>query len=165
MGSTIKIALLVLISCSLSFCASKQDNQMKFPQEIVAAYYQKTNSVEGQVPNGIDFYIEFNIPLQEGIILDKVYFKNQEAKLEKEDKYTFKAHFNQFPASYDLVLDSDPLKEYGNKAHSITQPKFELQSTEAVLEYSKNDKTFFYKIKAIKERPMIPNPSGIKPKK
>jgi len=138
---------------------------MDFPQEIVAVYYQKTNSVEEKVANGVDFYIAFNKPLEEGIILDKVHFKNQVAILQKEDKYTFKAHFNQNPANYDLVLDSDPLKEYGNKAPIIIQPKFELEPTEAVLEYSKNNKTFFYKIKAIKERPMIPNPSGIKPKK
>jgi hypothetical protein len=64
----------------------------------------------------------------------------------------------------DLILDSDLLKEYGNKLPVIAKPRFDLQSNEAVLEYRKKNKTFFYTIEAIKERPMIANPSGIKPK-
>jgi hypothetical protein len=59
-------------------------------------------------------------------------------------------------------LDSNPLKEYGNKA-PIEKLKFDLQFNEAVLEYSNHNK-LFYKIKDVEERPVIADPSEIKPK-
>lgn len=159
-----KIVVLILMTGSLSFCASKQNNQMDFPQDIVAAYFQKINTGGGQVRTGNDFYIEFDKPLKKGIALNKVYFRNQAAILEKENDRIFVAHFYDAPTSQDLILDSDPLKEYGNKAPVIAKPKFDLQPTEAVLEYREQNETFFYTIVAIKERPMIANPSEIKPK-
>jgi hypothetical protein len=57
----------------------------------------------------------------------------------------FCLHFYEFPINQDLVLDSNPLKEYGNKA-PIEKLKFDLQFNEAVLEYSNHNK-LFYKIK------------------
>ncbi|WP_143031836.1 hypothetical protein [Flavobacterium gillisiae] len=165
MGSIKKLVFLILIAGSLSFCASKQTCQMDFPQEIAAVYFQKVNSGEGQVAPRTDFYIEFEKPLAKEIVLDKVYFQDMVGVVEIESDTTFVAHFYQDSTDHDLVLHSDPTKEYGNKAPIITEPKFDLQRTEAVLEYRKREKTFFYKILAIKERPMILNPSGIKPKK
>ena len=47
---------------------------------------------------------------------------------------------------------------------TIEKLKFDLQFTEAVLEYSNHNKTFFYKIKDVEERLMIADPSEIKPK-
>ena len=42
-------------------------------------------------------------------------------------------------------MDSDSLKEYGNKAPVIEKPKFDLKPNEALLEYKKNNKTRFSK--------------------
>tara|TARA_R110000868_G_scaffold74688_9_gene216006 strand:- start:24263 stop:24784 length:522 start_codon:yes stop_codon:yes gene_type:complete len=165
MGSIKKLVFLILIAGSLSFCASKQTYQINFPQEIAAVYFQKVNNGEGQVASRTDFYIEFERPLAKGIVLDKVYFQNQIGVVEIERDNTFVAHFYKDSTVHDLVLHSDPTKEYGNKAPIITEFRFDLQPTEAVLEYRKREKTFFYKILSIKERPMILNPSGIKPKK
>lgn len=165
MGYIKKIVFLILMTGSLSFCASKQSSQMDFPQEIAAAYFQKINTGGRQVGTGIDIYIEFEKPLNKGIVLDKVYFRNQAAALEKENDVIFVAHFYDAQTNQDLIVDSDSLKEYGNKAPVIVKQKFDLQSNEAILEYRKQNETFFYTIEAIKERPMIPNPSGIKPKK
>jgi hypothetical protein len=164
MGYIKRIVVLILMAGSLSFCASKQNNQMDFPQEIAAVYFQKINTAEGQGGAGNDFYIEFDKPLKRRISVDKVYFRNQVAILEKENDSIFVAHFYEAPTNQDLILDSDPLKEYGNKAPVIVESKFDLKRNEAVLEYRKKNKTFFYTIEAIKERPMIANPSGIKPK-
>ncbi|PKH66727.1 hypothetical protein CXF59_12455 [Flavobacterium sp. ALD4] len=164
MGYIKKIVVLILMTGSLSFCASKQNSQMDFPQKIAAAYFQKINTGGGQVGTGNDFYIEFEKPLKKGITLNKVYFRNQVAVLEEENDRVFVARFYDVPTKQDLILDSDSLKEYGNKAPVIAKPKFDLQPTEAVLEYRKKNETFFYTIEAIKERPMIANRSEIKPK-
>lgn len=153
-----------MIVFGLSYCGTKQNNQLDFPQEIAAVYSQKRNVENGQSLFGTDFFIEFVKPLEEGIFLQKVYFRNQETKVIKENSSVFVAHFYPMQANHDFILDSDSLKEYGNKAPIITQPKFELKSTEAVLEYKIKSKTFYYKIIGIKEKPIIVYPSRNKPK-
>lgn len=159
-----RVLILILSASSLSFCALKQNNEMDFPQEIAATYFQKINSNQGDAEVAFDFFIVLDKPIEQGTFLDKIYFKNQIGIVEKENDRTFVAHFQEVELKKDLILDSDSTKEYGNKAPVISKPKFELEPTEAVLEYRNNNKTFFYRIKGIKERPMIPNPSGIKSK-
>ncbi|NGY36654.1 hypothetical protein FQU23_003910 [Flavobacterium sp. XN-5] len=159
-----KVLVLILSAFSLSFCALKQNNEMYFPQEITATYFQKINSNQGDAEVAFDFFIVLDNPIEQGTFLDKIYFKNQTAIVEKENDRTFVAHFQEVELNKDLILDSDSTKEYGNKVPVIMKPKFELEPSEAVLEYRNKEKTFFYKIKGVKERPMNPNPSGIKPK-
>lgn len=158
------VLVLILVASSLSFCALKQNNEMDFPQEIEAVFFQKVPTDQSDAGTAINFYFLLNNPLKKGIILDKIYFKSQTAVLEEENDSVFVAHILLGSVNQDLILDSDSSKEYGNKPPVISKPKFELEPTEAVLEYTNNDKTFFYKIKGVKERPMIVNPSGIKPK-
>lgn len=164
MGSIKKLVFLILIACNLSFCVSKQHNQMDFPQEIADAYFQEW--IGGQVPSGrgVDFYIKFKKPLPKDIVLENIYFQNQKTVLETEDNQSFVAHFYQLATKHDLILDSDPLKEYGNKAPVITKPKFDLKRNEAVIEYKKANKIFYYKMLSVKEKPIIAYPSENKPK-
>lgn len=164
MGSIKKLVFLVLIACNLSFCVSKQHNQMDFPQEIADAYFQEW--IGGQVPSGkgVNFYIKFKKPLPKDIVLQSIYFQNQKTVLETEDNQSFVAHFYQLATKHDLILDSDPLKEYGNKAPVITKPKFDLKRNEAVIEYKKANKIFYYKMLSVKEKPIIAYPSKNKPK-
>ncbi|CAM2854400.1 hypothetical protein [Flavobacterium frigoris] len=164
MGYNKKIWVLILLAGSLSFCASKQENKIDFPQEIAAAYFQKINTGDSQARAGNDFYIEFDKPLKKGMALDKVYFRNQVAILEKENDSVFVAHFYEAPTNQDIILDSNPLKEYGNAAPVIVKPKFDLKPNEAILQYKKKNKTAYYKITSVKEKPIILYPSGIKPK-
>jgi hypothetical protein len=158
-----KVWFVVLTSCSLSFCASRF-HQFSFPQTIAAAYYDKTTDLKGEIETGCDLYIELEMPLIKGVVLDNLYFQNQVSAVEQQSSTIFVAHFDEELSSQDFILDSDTLKEYGNHVPVITKSKFELLPTEAVLEYKNQNKTFYYTIKAIKERPMIANPSGIKPK-
>ncbi|TDE06761.1 hypothetical protein [Flavobacterium hiemivividum] len=159
-----RVLVLILSAFSLSFCALKQNNEMDFPQEIAAAYFQKIDNNQADAKVAFDFFIVLDKPIEQGTFLDKIYFKNQTAIVEKENDRTFVAHFRKDTTNQDLILDSDSTKEYGNKAPVVVKPKFELEPAEAVLEYRNKEKTFFYKINGVKERPMIPNPSGIKPK-
>jgi hypothetical protein len=76
---------------------------MDFPQEI-AAVYQKINT-ERSSWNRNDFYIEFEKPLEKGIALDKVYFRNQAAILEK--RMIGFCHFFA-PTNQDLILTAIP---------------------------------------------------------
>jgi hypothetical protein len=54
--------------------------------------------------------------------------------LNRQQKVFFVA-FSSNPTNPDLILHKDRLKEYGNQAPVIRRPKFDLKSTEALLEY------------------------------
>jgi hypothetical protein len=142
----------------------KQEFQMEFPQEIKSVYFQKWIGGQEGTRSGMDFYIEFKKPLSKEIKLGKIYFRNQESNLEEVTKNTFVVHFYQKNRIPDLIMDSDSLKEYGNKAPVIIKSKFDLKPNEAVLEYKKMDQTLFFKIVNPKEKPMIAYPSINKPK-
>ncbi|MBP6182367.1 hypothetical protein [Flavobacterium sp.] len=142
----------------------KQELQTKFPQEIKSVYFQKWIGGQQETGSGIDFYIEFKKPLSKEIKLNKIYFRNSETNFEEVSKNTFVAHFYQKNINQDLILDNDSLKEYGNKAPVIIKPKFDLNPNEALLEYTENHKTIFFKIMNPKENPTIADPSINKPK-
>jgi hypothetical protein len=154
--------LLFLLGTGLTFCAMKQELQTEFPQEIKSVYFHKW--LDGEKGSRFDFYIEFKKRLSQKIRLKKIYFKNQEMTLKEVSKNIFVAHFYKKNINQDLILDSDSLKEYGNKAPVILKPKFDLNPNEALLEYTENDKTLFFKIMNPKENPTIAYPSINKPK-
>ena len=146
------IGVLFFTAISLTFCAMKQELQTEFPQEIQSAFYQKMKN--GNESSGTHFYIEFKKPLETNIKLEKIYFHNKESLVSEITKNTFVSHFYQRNKKEDLILDSNPAKEYGNKAPVIQKSKFDLKPNEAILEYKKDDKTQFFKITNLIEKPL-----------
>ena len=165
MKTYLHILFFLLIVISLAFCAAKEDLQTRFPQKIKSVYYQRGIGAQEQAGNGTNFYIEFYVPLSKDIQLAKIYFQNQEASFEQVNRTIFVAHLYSKNRIPDLILDSDSIKEYGNQAPIITKPKFALKPTDALLEYKSNGNARFFKVKNPKEKPMISDPSMIKPKK
>ena len=139
---------LFVISISLTNCAVKQEFQSEFPQEIQSVFYQKAGN--GNQAEELYFYIEFKKSLVTTIKLEKIYFHNQSAAVNKVNKNTFLAIFND--KKQDFILDSNPANEYGNKVPSLEKFKFDLKRNEAVLEYKKNRKKQFFKITDLKEK-------------
>ncbi len=137
----------------------KQELQTEFPEEIKTVFFQKWIGGQEETGSGTDFYIEFKKPLSKNIKLEKIYFRSQAANLKELTKNIFVAHFYQQNRIPDLILDSDSLKEYGNKAPVILKPKFDLKPNEAVLEYKKMDQPQFYRITNLIEKPKITHPS------
>ena len=142
----------VITAISLTFCAMKQELQTEFPQEIQSVFYQKVK--KGTESSGTHFYIEFKKPLAANIKLEKIYFHNQESLVKEITPKDFTAYFFQSSKKEDLILDSNPAKEYGNKAPVIQKSKFDLKSNEAVLQYKQDNKTLFYKISNVREKPL-----------
>lgn len=143
----------LMVICCLSFCASKDGFQTKFPQEFALVYSEHwTGGVRG-AGGGIHFYMEFKKPLTSDILLEKVYFQDLEAKVQRKSQTVFEANFTQQYKDPDLISEDD-----GNQASGIVKPKFELEENQAVLEYKENNKTMFFKINNIKEKPMIAYP-------
>ena len=142
----------VITAISLTFCAMKHELQTEFPQEIQSVFYQKVK--KGTESSVINFYIEFKKPLAANIKLYKIYFHNQESLVQEITPKDFKSSFLQSNKKEDLIMDKNPAKEYGNKAPVVSKSKFDLKSNEAVLEYTKDGKTLFYKIANVLEKPL-----------
>lgn len=136
----------------LTFCVSNHQRQMDFTQEMIQVYYETVVESNQMEAVKFNFYIEFEERLSEEICLQKVYFRNHQALIEKVSDTKYVAHFPQTAVLQDFILDNDSRREYGNKAPIIVKPKFELSEDEAVLEYRKNNETNFFKLIGINEK-------------
>ena len=156
---TIILLFSIFLTQNCNQKAGTMELQEKLPSAIEEVYYQKWIGGQEQTGSGIDFHIQFKSALPLNITLKKVYFQNQEAVFQSEDTINFTARFHQKPNS-DIILDSDPQKEYGNKPPEIKNKKTNIQPNEAILEFVKNDKSFKIKIQNIKEKELLAYPSA-----
>lgn len=135
-----------------------------FPQKIKEVYYRKTKDGSVDKQTGTLFSIQFEKKISSSILLQKVYFHNQEANFQTKTKNTYVAYFPRRMNRQDYVMDSDSLKEYGNVPPVLSRSKFTLKENEAVLFFLKNGNPYYYKLGNVKELPMIVYPSMNKPK-
>ena len=151
--------LVIFLTQNCNPKATTIESQEKIPAEILEVYFQKWIGGQEQTGSGTDFHIQFETTLPKDVELKKVYFQNNEANFEEQDKTTFVAHLKFKPKS-DIVLDSDPKKEYGNKAPEVKNKNLNLQPDEAILEFVKNKKVVKIKIQKIKEKEIVAYPSN-----
>ena len=144
------IGFILLLSVSLTFCGVKHEFQAEFPQEIKSVFYHKKLQSENKDSSYLQ--IEFKKPLLKSIALKKIYFRNQEGVVKEITPRQFKAYLTVSDSGEDFIMDRDSAKEYGNKAPVISKAKFDIQWNEAVLEYTKDHKTYFFKMTNIIER-------------
>ncbi|MBC8883702.1 hypothetical protein H9X57_10990 [Flavobacterium piscinae] len=130
------IVVLILVGC-----ASKETLQTQFPNPIADYFYK----VEG---NQTHFLIEFQQPLPEDIKLKKLYFRNQTAAIKMISRQKAEAVF----IKPDLILDVNPENEYGNQPPIPPKQRFQLNSTEAVLEFIQKGKIKHYKFTNVPEK-------------
>lgn len=143
------IFLLVLLS--VFSCASKHNIQTEFPEKIKATYFQQWIGGQELTGRGIYFYIQLEKPLSSTIQLEKVYFRGNDAVLNKENETSFKANFFQ--------------KNQNDRASMAKNNQYNLTENQAILTYKINNKTFTYRLENLKERELIAYPSVGKPRK
>lgn len=162
-----KIIILTIIAITLAFSTIKQTEQTEqfqrcFPQKIKEIYIQKWVSGVRGGGSGTNFYIKFKKPLSNNIQLEKIHFQKQHAKLHLRGDNLYTAHFISNINRERNDLESNSSSQYVVKPINNTKQnpnfKFVLKDNEAVLEYTENNKIKFFKIKKIKEIPMIPYP-------
>ncbi|AOW21044.1 hypothetical protein [Urechidicola croceus] len=101
--------------------------------------------------SGINVMIPISQKDENKIVFDSLYFNQQVVKLEQvKNGYIGRFKTNQNKRK-DIILNSDPAKEYGNEA-PIMKPKFpfDLKGDEAVISYLENDTKKYYKFKVEK---------------
>ena len=153
MKTLLKILPVSLILFSFSNCASGKRVQQEAPAEVEQAFYSTwTGGVKG-ADSGMAVFI----PVQKDkeLVLDTVFFRGMKAPLEKEvtEPNLYVGYFKiPSPVDRDLVMHSDPRKEFGNKPPVILEDiPFELEPDEAVVQYTKDGKEKFFKIKVTKK--------------
>ena len=88
------------------------------------------------------------------IKLDSAYFRGKRTKLRLPDTIrTYIGYFNKLPK--DLIMDSDPQKEFGNQINTSETTKFPftLKDDECVISYSKEQETRYFKLQGLKKSP------------
>ena len=136
---------------SLFSCVTKQNAQVVFPEKISEIYFQRWIGGQELTGSGIYFYIQLEKPLNQDIKLEKVYFRGNEAVLNKENETNYKASFFQ--------------KNQKDKTLKTINGLYKLTETEAILTYKINNKTLNIKLENIKEKELIAFPSVGKPRK
>ena len=146
MKHTKTIFFLFALQFLFAFCGSKEGFPQKFPQEISTISFEKWMGGRQEAGSGTTIRIELKKPLSKNVHLEKIYFQGFETQIEQENETTFKASF------YFNAIYRNP------NSSNFDSKNFNLKQNEAVIEYQKNNKTFFYKCRNIKEIPMIAYP-------
>jgi hypothetical protein len=155
MKKLVYILALGIFSLAFSCCGSNKINgekefQKKPPFKIIEATY---HSWVGGQPGVKGIRVHLVIDNSE-LELDTVYFRNMKVKLKKDISSSKNLYVGTFilEKKKEFRLDIDPKKEYGNEAPDVTiKIPFKLESNEAVVSYSFNDRIEFYKISRVIE--------------
>lgn len=144
---TIKIMLMLIAMVSFSQCSSSKKTQNSAPFEIGEAYYQKWIAGVKGGGSGINIFIPI-ISNPNNVMLDSVYFRGKQSKIETVNKTLFIGRFKTATnTKKDIVMSSEPYAEYGNKAPSFTKKSpFKLNDDECVVSYIINNKVKYLKI-------------------
>ncbi len=161
-----KLLTLTVVMSSFSQCSSAQKLQKKAPTTFGDTYCKKRVSGIEEGPQGMDIYIEVK---DSKFQLDSVYFRGKAAKLKKNpqnNKQYIGSFITQSKNSRDLIMNSDPKQEYGNKIpEKPIKIPFELAYNESVVSYKVKGKTKYYKLTNVTEIhtidvPMSPAPNN-----
>jgi len=135
----------VFITVILSNCAGNKELQKRPPAQFQQAYFTSTQ-------DSIKLYIPVVTVQTNHVALDSVYFQGLKATLQEEVQNPG-VYFAQFyKGKQDFIMSSDPKEEYVNKLpQKAEKVPFELQDDEAVIVFTQNNKTKYFKITGILE--------------
>ena len=126
-------------------CGSNKELQERAPAQFQDIYYT-------QGENGLDLHIPVAVIQDNRVNLKSVYFRGMKSPLVQDSEQT-----NLFIANFGTngmdIMSSDPAEENKNRVPQKTEEMpFELEDDEAILVFSQNDKTKYYKLTGIQEQ-------------
>lgn len=133
--------LAIIFLLILFGCAPKEAFQSQFPIPVLEYFYEEKG-------NQTHFIIEFNEVVPEAIQLQKLYFRNKEGQVEMISNKKMKVVFSK----PDIILDKNPEKELGNQPLNLSQPRFQLKASEAIVEYKEKGKIKYFKFINVNEK-------------
>lgn len=154
--------ILIIISGFIFSCNSNKGVlQENPPFKVTEASFQKWHGGTQEAGKGIHFMLILS-EVSDGVHVEKIYFRGREEILKQspQNPNEYLATFVDKPKQ-DAVLDSNPVKEMDNPRPSLkSKIPFELKENEAVVEYLKNQKSYYYKIEDIIEIETTAYPSS-----
>jgi hypothetical protein len=139
MKKTTSLFILIIILNLFSCNASKEPFYASPPQEINSITFENWTAGRMESGSGTDFVIDFEKPLGNNIRLEKIYYKNLETELVQVNETKFRANFH-----YNKIYQQ-------HQTSAIATKEFHLKDNEAVIEYIKESKKYWYKCSQIKE--------------
>ncbi|OYX28392.1 MAG: hypothetical protein B7Z06_01780 [Flavobacteriales bacterium 32-35-8] len=140
----IKLGFLLMPFMMVSFyhCSSTKMLRNHAPFEIDEVYYQESNS-------GTNVYISIKSN-PNNIILDSIYFKGKQAKLEQENNLFVGRFTSNIIQKQDIIMSNEPYAEYGNKIPKLPEKStFALKDNECVVSYKEDNSIKYFKIKNV----------------
>lgn len=156
----ILIIFVVLTLGLLRSCKSCDTNKnttefiINTPFSIDKIYYQKWIAGTQGGGSGVNLYVEFS-QINEGVLLNEFYFRNNIAAVKKSNKSLYVGHFNTNEIRY--IQDNDRQNEAINSLP--IEPQFKLKNHEAILSYQYDNVFFYYKISNINEKEIVAYPT------
>jgi hypothetical protein len=151
-----KLALVLVSMFIISCNCTKKSVANETIREV--SFEQWVAGIQGG-GSGINFMVELNRPLEEGITLEKVQFKTYEAVFEKNSDLLYVTYIRT--KVNQLKLYEEGSKEFGNEP---PLPDFGLKPDQARLFFKENGKTKEVLIDNVIEKPLLAYPSMNKPK-
>ncbi|WP_143569685.1 hypothetical protein [Tenacibaculum agarivorans] len=138
----IKAVLFLVLSFIVMSCASFKFESNP-PFTIISAFTTSDNG---------ERIIEIEYTSDKEITFEKMYYLDETAEVaydESSESKKILASFSQQTFS-DVILDSDPLKEFGNKP-KVPKEKipFRLEGGEVAISYKEGEQTMYYKIEKV----------------
>lgn len=155
------LTFLFISMFTFSCNSNKMVLQENPPFEVAEASFQKWFGGIQEAGSGMHFTLIFS-EISEDVHVQKIYFRGKEEVLKQnaQNNKTYQATFVDKPKE-DVILDSNPVKEMDNPRPSlISEVPFDLKANEAVVQYQKGTKTFYYKIENISEKDAVAYPSS-----
>ncbi|MBZ9730464.1 hypothetical protein LB467_12280 [Salegentibacter sp. JZCK2] len=126
-------------------CGSNKELQERAPAQFQDIYYT-------QGENGLDLHIPVAAIQDNRVNLESVYFRGMKSPLVQDSEQT-----NLFMANFSTngmdVMSSDPAEENKNRVpQKAEKMPFDIEDNEAILVFSQNDKTKYYKLTGIEEQ-------------
>ncbi len=129
----------------ISGCGSNKELQERAPAQFQDIYYTRGE-------NGLDLHIPVAIIQDNRVNLESVYFRGMKSPLIQDEDRT-----NLYTANFSIngmeIMSSDPAEENKNRVpQKAVKMPFEIEDDEAILVFSQNDKTKYYKLSGIEEQ-------------
>jgi len=146
------LMVLLIILGVFTKCGSSQNlDKNKMITDLQEPYMQKWSAETKDGGSGYMLY--FPVAKESNIILEHVYYRGRKVLLTKKEGTTiFVGRYKNF-SKPNLVMHSDPLKEYGNKLPELPEKiPYQLQKGECVVEYILNGKKGHIRLNEIAEK-------------
>ena len=145
--------LMLFMISNFSQCRSLQKIEKELPIEIGEVYYQHWIAGVKGGGSGDNLFIPV-VSNKNNIILDSVYFKGKQVKLELKNNSMYVGRFaSKINRKQDIILSNEPYAEYGNPVPEVPKKiPFDLRESECIVTFQEGNETRYYKISNITKR-------------